>query len=93
MTAGQDNEPTLMTAEEVAALLRLKPATIYEAAARGRLPVVRLFFSLSSGGEGISTLNLPRSERKRCQASSSDARPTPLTSKLRRLSARSCGAR
>ena len=33
----------LLTAEEVARILRLKPATIYEAAARGRIPSVRLW--------------------------------------------------
>ena len=33
----------LLTAEEVANLLRLKPTTIYDAASRGALPVVRLW--------------------------------------------------
>ena len=33
----------LMVAEEVAELLRLKPATVYEAAADGRIPCVRLW--------------------------------------------------
>jgi excisionase family DNA binding protein len=33
----------LLTVEEVAALLRLKPSSIYDAAARGRLPAVRLW--------------------------------------------------
>lgn len=38
-------EPTtpLLTAEEVGQLLRLKPATVYEAAADGRIPCVRLW--------------------------------------------------
>ena len=33
----------LLTAEEVARLLSVKPATVYDAAADGRLPVVRLW--------------------------------------------------
>ena len=33
----------LMTAEEVSRLLRIKPATLYEAAAKGRIPCVRLW--------------------------------------------------
>ncbi len=38
----QDQKP-LLTAEEVGQILRLKPATVYEAAAAGRLPSVRLW--------------------------------------------------
>ena len=33
----------LLTADEVARILRLKPATVYEAAADGRIPHVRLW--------------------------------------------------
>jgi len=33
----------LMTAEEVGRLLRLKPATVYEAASSGKIPSVRLW--------------------------------------------------
>lgn len=33
----------LMVAEEVAHVLRLKPATVYQAAADGRIPCVRLW--------------------------------------------------
>ncbi len=33
----------LLTVEEVACLLAVKPGTIYDAASRGRLPVVRLW--------------------------------------------------
>ena len=33
----------LLTADEVARLLHLKPSTVYDAAARGRLPSVRLW--------------------------------------------------
>jgi len=33
----------LLTAEEVAILLRIKVPTVYDAAARGHLPVVRLW--------------------------------------------------
>lgn len=33
----------LLTAEEVARLLRIKPATVYDAAAAGRIPCVRLW--------------------------------------------------
>ena len=33
----------LLTAEDVARLLRLKPATVYEAAASGRIPCVKLW--------------------------------------------------
>ena len=33
----------LLTADEVAQRLRLKPATVYEAAANGRIPCVRLW--------------------------------------------------
>ena len=36
-------ESSLLTAEEVAQILRLKPATIYEAASVGRIPCVRLW--------------------------------------------------
>ena len=36
------DEP-LMTAEEVARLLNVKPSTVYDAAARGRIPAVRLW--------------------------------------------------
>lgn len=40
----QSNAPhTLLTAEEVARLLRVKPATVYQAASEGRLPCVRLW--------------------------------------------------
>ncbi|HKZ20437.1 MAG TPA: helix-turn-helix domain-containing protein [Acidimicrobiia bacterium] len=35
--------PELLTAEEVANLLRVKVSTIYDAAARGQLPVVRVW--------------------------------------------------
>ena len=35
--------PTLLTAEDVADQLRIKPATVYEAAADGRIPCVRLW--------------------------------------------------
>ncbi len=37
----EDSE--LLTAEEVASLLRVKPSTVYDAAARGDLPVVKLW--------------------------------------------------
>ena len=33
----------LLTADEVAGILRIKPATVYEAAATGRIPSVRLW--------------------------------------------------
>ena len=33
----------LLTAEEVGKILRLKPATVYEAASVGRIPCVRLW--------------------------------------------------
>jgi excisionase family DNA binding protein len=33
----------LMTASEVAGLLRLKPSTVYDAALRGRIPCIRLW--------------------------------------------------
>ncbi|MCP4002650.1 MAG: helix-turn-helix domain-containing protein [bacterium] len=38
-----DTHDTLLTAEEVGRILRLKPATVYEAAASGRIPSVRLW--------------------------------------------------
>ena len=38
-----DRPDALLTAEEVAPLLRLKPSTIYEAASDGRLPCIRLW--------------------------------------------------
>jgi excisionase family DNA binding protein len=38
-----ESNSELLTAEEVARLLRLKAATIYEAAAEGRIPCVRLW--------------------------------------------------
>ncbi len=37
------SDSVLLTAEEVARILRLKPATVYEAAACGRIPSVRLW--------------------------------------------------
>ncbi len=37
------SDSVLLTAEEVAQILRLKAATIYEAAASGRIPSVRLW--------------------------------------------------
>jgi len=43
MTFSLDEAADLMTAEEVASVLRLKPATVYQAAAEGRLPCVRLW--------------------------------------------------
>ena len=36
-------ESRLLTAEEVAALLRIRVSTVYDAAARGDLPAVRLW--------------------------------------------------
>ena len=36
-------ERQLKTAEEVARRLRVKPATVYEVAAKGRIPCVRLW--------------------------------------------------
>lgn len=36
-------EEPLLTAEEVAPLLNVKPATVYDAAWRGRIPCVRLW--------------------------------------------------
>ena len=41
--ASPPDEAALLTAEEVARLLRVKPATVYDAAARGRIPTVRLW--------------------------------------------------
>ena len=41
--AGDTMFPALLTAEEVAHRLRIKPATVYEAAADGRIPCVRLW--------------------------------------------------
>ena len=43
MTFGLDDAAGLMTAEEVAQLFRVKPASIYQAASDGRLPCVRLW--------------------------------------------------
>lgn len=37
------DHPELLTAEEVASILRVKPSTVYDAAARGVLPVVKLW--------------------------------------------------
>ena len=34
---------TLLTVEEVAQLLRLKPSTVYQAASEGRIPSVKLW--------------------------------------------------
>ena len=36
-------ETPLLTAEDVARLLNIKPSTVYDAAARGRIPAVRLW--------------------------------------------------
>ena len=38
-----DDAAQLMTADEVGKVLRLKPATVYEGAASGRIPCVRLW--------------------------------------------------
>ena len=38
-----DEAASLLTAEEVATRLRIKPATVYQAAAEGRTPHVRLW--------------------------------------------------
>jgi len=44
MNASSDPElEPLLTAEEVAPILRVRPATVYEAAANGRIPCVRLW--------------------------------------------------
>ena len=44
MNASSDPElEPLLTAEEVAPILRERPATVYEAAANGRIPCVRLW--------------------------------------------------
>jgi excisionase family DNA binding protein len=37
------SDPQLLTVEEVSRLLCIKPATVYEAAAAGRIPCVRLW--------------------------------------------------
>ena len=37
------SNPQLLTAQEVSRLLRIKPATLYQAAADGRIPCVRLW--------------------------------------------------
>ena len=39
----QSTTPDLLTAEEVARRLRVRPATVYAAAADGRLPAVRFW--------------------------------------------------
>lgn len=39
----EENEEPLLTAEQVARLLNVKPSTIYDRAYRGDLPVVRLW--------------------------------------------------
>ena len=39
----ETQENSLLTAEQVAVILNLKPSTIYDAAARGRIPCVRLW--------------------------------------------------
>ena len=43
MTFRFEEAARLMTAEEVAQRLRIKPATVYEAASKGRIPCVRLW--------------------------------------------------
>ena len=43
MTFQFEDAAQLLTAEEVAQILRLKPATVYEAASSGRIPCVRLW--------------------------------------------------
>ena len=43
MVTRHDSDEDLMTADEVAHRLRVKPATAYEAAADGRIPCVRLW--------------------------------------------------
>ena len=39
----QDLPEQLLTVEQVAGILRLKPSTVYDAAAEGRIPCVRLW--------------------------------------------------
>lgn len=41
--SGNDAAEQLLTAKEVAGLLRLAPSTVFDAAARGKLPCVRLW--------------------------------------------------
>ena len=41
--ANPTDQDSLLTAEEVSRLLRVKPATVYAAAAKGRIPTVRLW--------------------------------------------------
>ena len=43
MSFSFDDAAQLMTAAEVAQRLRVKPATVYEATAKGRIPCVRLW--------------------------------------------------
>jgi excisionase family DNA binding protein len=43
MTFKLDEAADLMTAEEVAGVLRLKPATVYQGAQDGKIPCVRLW--------------------------------------------------
>ena len=50
----------LLTAEEVARRLSVKPATVYDAAANGRLPVVRLW-----GGRRRSLLRFQSADIER----------------------------
>ena len=39
----QPDQDQLLTAEQVARRLQVKPATVYDAAAKGRIPTVRLW--------------------------------------------------
>ena len=41
--SGKESQEQLLTAKEVADLLRLAPSTVFDAAARGDLPCVRLW--------------------------------------------------
>lgn len=43
MSFSFEDSAKLLTAEEVAERLRVKPATVYQAAADGRLPSIRLW--------------------------------------------------
>jgi excisionase family DNA binding protein len=63
-----DSEVQLLTVEEVSHLLRIKPATVYEAAASGRIPCVKLWrgrrkalvrFRLSDIQEFIARRSVP----------------------------------
>jgi excisionase family DNA binding protein len=74
MTFRFDDAAALLTAEEVAQLLRLKAATVYEAASKGRIPCIRLWEGTRRALIRFSAKDIEQIIRERSFPSSSDVK-------------------